>query len=93
MKYLIKPLTKKMLVQLRAARSIELAKTGRNICLPDDYKGSLAGLYRRGFVNTQKKVFNGKEIVSVYITQPGINFLEKYEDEKIKIKPEYNILR
>jgi len=92
MKYLIKPLTKKMLAQLREGRSIELAKAGRNICIPGDYKGSLAGLYRRGFVNTQKRILNGKEIVSVYITQPGINFLEKYDEDIINIKKQYNIM-
>ena len=93
MKYLIKPLTKKMLGQLQNARSIELSKTDRNICVPEDFKGTLAGLYRRGFVNTRKKVLNGKEIVSVYITEAGINFLEKYENEKVKIKTPYNIIQ
>ena len=74
MKYLIKPLTKTMLAQLRRGRAIELSQTERNICFADDFKGSLSGLYRRGFVNTKMVMLDGKEILSVYITQSGSNF-------------------
>ena len=69
--YLLKPFTKTMLAQLRRGRAIELSKTERNICVADDFKGSLAGLYRRGFVNTKMVMLDGKEILSVYITQAG----------------------
>ena len=86
MKYLIKPLTKKMLNQLQKARAIELSGTERNICIADDFKGSLAGLYRRGFVNTKMMVIQGKEILGVYITREGINFLNKYEEDKKRLE-------
>ncbi len=72
-----------MLAQLRSGRSIELSKTGRNICCPDDFKGSLEGLYRRGFVNTKKVMLNGKEIIHVYITQAGKTFLDKENSKKL----------
>ena len=49
---LLKP-SKTMLTQLRRGRAIELSETERNICVVDDFKGSLAGLYRRGFGNTK----------------------------------------
>ena len=46
--YLLEPFTKTMLAQLRRGRAIELSKTERNICVEDDFKGSLAGLCKRG---------------------------------------------
>ena len=88
--YLLRPVRKTMFAQLRRARAIELSKTERNICLADDFKESLAGLYRRGFVNTKMVMLDGKEILSVYITQAGKIFLDK-EDAK-KLGSVYNII-
>ena len=88
--YLLRPFTKTMFAQLRRARAIELSKTERNICLADDFKESLAGLCRRGFVNTKMVMLDGKEILSVYITQAGNFFLDK-EDAK-KLGSVYNII-
>ena len=65
MKYLIKP-HKINASQLRRGRAIELSKTERNICDVDDFKGSLAGLYRRGFVNTKMAMLDGKRNTQVY---------------------------
>jgi hypothetical protein len=88
--YLSEPFTKTMLAQLRRGRAIELSKTERNICVADDFKGSLAGLYRRGFVNTKMVMIDGNEILSVYITQAGKFFLDR-EDAK-KLGSVYNII-
>ncbi len=77
MAYLIKPLAEKMLAHLRNGRAIELSGKVR---LTDDFKETLAGLYRRGFINTQKTVYGGKELAGVYITAAGTSFLEKYDD-------------
>ncbi len=90
MSYFLTPFTKTMLAQLRTARAIELSKTERNICFADDFTGSLAGLCRRGFVNTRMVMLDGKEILSVYITQAGKFFLDQ-EDEK-KLGSVYNII-
>ena len=80
-----------MFAQLRRARAIELSKTERNFCVADDFfKESLAALYRRGFVNTKMVMLDGKEILSVYITQAGNFFLDK-EDAK-KLGSVYNII-
>jgi len=91
MKYLVKPLTKKMFLQLRRGRAIELSKTGKNICGTDDFKGSMPGLCRRGFVNTQMMIVDGKQILSVYITREGISFLNKYEEDAKKLGNNYNV--
>jgi hypothetical protein len=82
MKYLIKPLTKKMVSQLRRGRVIELSKTGRNICISDDFKTTLPGLYRRGLVNIKMMTLDGKDILGVFITHEGISFLDRYEHDK-----------
>jgi hypothetical protein len=84
MKYLIKPLTKKMLADLQKGRSIELSKNERNICGTDDFKGSLTGLYRRGLVDIEMVMIDDKEIISVYITKSGISFLDRYEEDAKK---------
>jgi hypothetical protein len=84
MKYLIKPLTKKMLADLQKGRSIELSQNGRNICNTDDFKGSLPGLYRRGLVDIKMVVTDGKEVLSVYVTKSGISFLARYEQDAKK---------
>ena len=88
--YLLEPFTKTMLAQLRKGRAIELSETERNICTPDDFKGSLTRLCKRGLVNTKVKVLDGKEILSVFITQAGKFFLDK-EDAK-KMGSVYNII-
>ena len=75
-----------MLAQLRDGRAVELSGTDRNICFADDFKGSLAGLYKRGFVNTKMVVLHGKDVQSVFITREGIDFLNKYEEDKKKLK-------
>ena len=80
-----------MLAQLRRVRDIELSKTERNICVADDFKDSLARLFRRGFVNTKMVMLDGKEILSVCITQAGNFFLEKYQEDTKKLGSLYNI--
>lgn len=75
-----------MLAQLRSGRIIELSKTERNICGTDDFKGSLGGLYRRGFVSTKMVILDGKEILGVFISEAGIRFLERYEEDERKLE-------
>jgi hypothetical protein len=90
MRFLLNPFTKTMLAQLQRVRSIGLSKTERNICVAEDFKDSLAGLFRRGFVNTKMVIIDGKEILSVCITQTGNFFLDQ-EDTK-KMGSVYNII-
>jgi hypothetical protein len=82
MKYLIKPLTKKMVSHLRRGRVIELSKTGRNICVSDDFKSTLPGLYKRGLVSIKMMKLDGKDILGVSITREGVSFLNKYAEDK-----------
>lgn len=48
-------------------------------CFAEEMKSSLAGLYKRGFVETKMEVINDKKILCIYITQSGKEFLESLE--------------
>jgi len=91
MKYLIRPLSKKMYTHLREARSIELSKTCRNILRVEDFDGTLPGLYNRGLIDVKMIIVDGKQIVGVEITKSGIRLLERYQKDKNRLGSEYNI--
>jgi len=80
-----------MLAQLHKGRTIELSKTERNFCLPDDFEGSFDELCRRGFLKTRMAMLDGKEILSVYITQAGKSCLTQYQVDERKLGSIYNI--
>ncbi len=83
MKDKMRPLTKTMIRHLRLARAKELSET-KDIITSDDFKGTLGGLYQRGFVNTRKISAHGKQIEGVYLTFVGINFLKRHEEQLAK---------
>ena len=72
-----------MLIQLQRLRTIELSNAEANIGVADDFKESLSALCNRGFVNTKTVMLDGKEILSVYITQAGKFFLDKKNAKKL----------
>ena len=76
-----------MIVHLQIARAIELSQTQRNICTTDDFKGTFPGLYNRRLIDIKVVLLNGDEILSVYITEPGINFLNEYKKKSKTRKP------
>ncbi len=80
MKYLLKPLTNKMIEQLRAARAIELSEGERNVCVSKDFRHSMQSLYRRGLIDTKTLMVLGRRIMNVYVTDEGKSFLELYKD-------------
>lgn len=66
--------TKRMIEKLKEC----FEKESSNIkipCLQEDMKSSLAGLYKRGFINTKMERVNGKKVLCVYITDEGKKFL------------------
>lgn len=70
---------------MQTGREIELSENGRGVCVLKDFNGSLSGLYRRGLVNTKRVMVEGKEIVGVFITQSGIDFLQRYEEDENRL--------
>lgn len=73
-----KPPTKKMLEKLKDC----LDKNNHQItvpCLPNDLKSSLAGLYKRGLIETKMELVNEKKMLCVYVTAKGKKLLEELE--------------
>ena len=75
--------TDKMLEKLRKCRELNLNNDPMQPCTEKDLSGSLAGLYKRGFVNTKMVNFGGKQLLSVYVTEKGISFLNNKENSDL----------
>ena len=82
MKYMIRPLTKRMVTKLRECRQMELDEKFGYLCPPEHFNSSLPGLYSRGLINVKKYSANGKELMGVYLTQNGIRYLADIETLK-----------
>lgn len=75
----MRPPTKRMIEKLTECHDKEL-KSGLVIpCLPEEMKSSLAGLYKRGLINTRMEVLDNKKQLCIYVTDAGKNFLKKLE--------------
>jgi hypothetical protein len=79
MKKYIRPLTKTMLAKLLHCRQIELEG---QCCLPDDIKYALAPLYKRGYIELKRTNVNGREIMAVFTTPEGVNYLEHFKADQ-----------
>ncbi len=83
MKYYMASLSKTMIQKLKQCREMELNGLKNKPCTLEDVHYSLAPLYKRGLVDIKKNVVDGKELHCVYLTEAGIDFLNKIdEDEK-----------
>lgn len=71
--------TKRMLEKLRDCHDKVMKSSGKHPCLQEDVKGSLAGLYRRGLVDTKIEDINGKKLLCLVVTDAGIEMLNKLE--------------
>lgn len=68
----IRPLTRQMITKLRECRQME----ENNIpCLPKHFSASLSGLYKRKFVDVRPRIIDGREVMCVYITPAGSEYL------------------
>jgi len=94
MKYFIKRLPKNMICDLKKAREIELSEAPGNICFFYNFYGTLSALHQRRLVETKNIILNGREILSISVTQLGIKLLKKYEEYKhnLKTSPKWNLL-
>jgi len=77
------PLTKTMVSQLRLARAKELSGMGSNIITSDDFKGTMKGLYSRGYIKTRKVFVSGKQIEGVYLTFDAVHFVDECEKKGV----------
>lgn len=76
MKISNRPPTKRMIAKLKDCLEKENGNDGKVPCLPEEMKSSLAGLYKRGFVDTRMELINNKKLLCIYITNLGRKFLE-----------------
>ena len=80
MKYLIRPLTQRMITKLKECRQMELDTQTAQPCPPEHFSSSLPGLYARGLIDVKKYSVKGKELHGVYLTENGINCLAYIEN-------------
>jgi len=76
-----RPPTQRMIEKLKEC----LEKETSNIlipCLPEDMKSSLAGLYKRGLINTKMEMVNDKKVLCLYVTESGKKFLSNYNQRQ-----------
>ena len=75
----MRPPTKRMIEKLRDCHDKEL-KSGMKIpCLPEEMKSSLAGLYKRGLINTRMEILDNKKQLCIYVTDEGKDCLKRLE--------------
>ncbi len=67
-----------MIRQLYSARAKELAAAQKGSVTANDFKGTLSGLYKRGFLNFKRTYLQGKRVDEVYITPAGVSFLRNH---------------
>ena len=72
---MLRPPTKRMLEKLRDCHDKVTKSGGLHPCLQEDLKGSLAGLYRRGLVDTQIQEVKGKKLLCLVVTKAGAELL------------------
>jgi len=68
----IRPLTKQMITKLSECRQMEEKDIP---CLPKHFSASLSGLYKRKFVDVRPRVIDGREMMCVFTTLAGIEYL------------------
>ena len=80
----LRPPTKRMIEKLQECLEKESQNYGKFPCLPEDMKSSLAGLYKRGFINTRMEKVNNKKVLCIYVTDLGKSFLSAYNEKLAK---------
>jgi hypothetical protein len=69
----IRPLTRQMITKLKECREMEENDLP---CLPKHFSASLSGLYKRKFVDVRPRVIDHKDVMCVYITSAGREYLD-----------------
>lgn len=68
-----------MIEKLVLCRNLELEG---KYCHPEDIKRSLPALYKRGYVGLKRECINNKDLMVVFITQEGLNYLDYLNKHK-----------
>ena len=68
--------TKRMIEKLKECLEKESNNDGKIPCLLEEMKSSLAGLYKRGLINTRMDVINNKNQLCIYVTETGKKYIK-----------------
>ena len=79
MKISLRPPTKRMIEKLKECNEKELSSHEKIPCFPEEMKSSLAGLYKRGLIDTRMEIVNNKKQLCIYVTQSGKRLLKELE--------------
>jgi hypothetical protein len=86
MKILLRPPTKRMIEKLKECHEKELNSHEKIPCFPEEMKSSLAGLYKRGLIDTRMEIINNKKQLCIYVTESGKKLLKDLDDSSHKSK-------
>ena len=76
----MRPATRRMIEKLRECYEKELKNGGKMPCLPDEMKSSLAGLYKRGLIETSMEIVNNKKQLCLFVSESGKKLLKDLEN-------------
>jgi len=82
MKIILRPPTKRMIEKLRECHEKVQKNSDKIPCLPEEMKSSLAGLYKRGLINTRMEVVSHKKQLCIFVTDTGKDLLKKMEIDR-----------
>lgn len=79
-----RPPTEKMIAKLRDCHDKQSKSGNGDPCLQEELKGALAGLYKRGLVETKLHDINGKRLLCLFVTDTGAEYLKGLEEQDRK---------
>ncbi len=71
--------TKRMIEKLKECHEKEL-NNNQTPCFPEEMKSSMAGLYKRGLIDTHMEIVNNKKQLCIYVTESGKKYLEDLDN-------------
>ena len=80
----MRPPTARMIEKLKECYEKELNGDEKIPCFPEEMKSSLAGLYKRGLIDTRMEIVNNKKMLCIYVTESGKTFLSELKDSSGK---------
>lgn len=86
MKISTRPPTPRMIEKLKECLEKELHSHEKMPCFPEEMKSSLAGLYKRGLIDTRMEIVNNKKQLCIYVTESGKKFIKESEHSSDEAK-------
>jgi hypothetical protein len=84
MKISLRAPTKRMIEKLKECHEKELNSGEKTPCFPEEMKSSLAGLYKRGLIDTRMEIVNNKNQLCIYVTESGKKLIKELAETSNK---------